>query len=461
MKSQFIRGTLFLTLSTIISKLLGFAYVIPFTAMVGASGYALYQYAYRPYTLMLSVATMGLPLAVSKMVSKYNQMGDYYTVKRILRSGIVFMLIMGTASFLFLYAFAPILASLIVTEDSGTGNSMQVVTYNIRIVSFALLLVPVMSLLRGFFQGFQSMGPSAISVVIEQLFRVLTILIGTFTVLFFYQEATGLAVGVATFGAFVGACGGIGVLLFFYMKRRPYLQAKKTTHTVHLSFFKLYKELFTSSIPFVVVGLAIPIYQTIDTYTMNHLLVKIGYLYKDAEKVNAVIGLAQMVVLIPVSLATAFSMSLVPEMTKAFTAENRDLLYKHFIRTNMMVVAVTVPAALGMIWLAEPVYTLLFSTKNDPMLGGQILRYYASACILFSLFSVTAAMLQGINQQRKTIIGLGIGIVIKIFLNWYLVPHFDYVGSIIATYAGYSFSVLFNVWLLYCNIGKSNINPMR
>ena len=113
-----------------------------------------------------------------------------------------------------------------------------------------------------------------------------------------------------------------------------------------------------------------------------------------------------MVVLIPVSVATAFSMSLVPEMTKAYTAGNTKLLYKHFTRTNVLVVAITVPAAIGMMVLAKPVYTLLFGAGNDPEMGRIILQYYAPACILFSLFTVTAAMLQGINQQQKTVLGL-------------------------------------------------------
>lgn len=151
--SPFIRGTIFLTMATMISKMLGFIYVIPFTAMVGTSGYVLYTYAYRPYTIMLSIATMGLPLAVSKMVSKYDQLNDYHTVKRVLKSGIVFMFIMGIFSCFTLYMLAPHLAKLVIDGNDQTGNSIAAVTTNIQIVSFALILVPVMSLLRGFFKG--------------------------------------------------------------------------------------------------------------------------------------------------------------------------------------------------------------------------------------------------------------------------------------------------------------------
>ncbi|HDX9579689.1 TPA: polysaccharide biosynthesis protein [Bacillus pseudomycoides] len=448
--SPFLRGTFFLTMATMISKMLGFIYVVPFTAMVGTGGYVLYTYAYRPYTIMLSIATMGLPLAVSKMVSKYNELDDYHTVKRVLKSGLIFMGCMGVISFLLLYCLAPYLAKGVIDSGDQTGNSVTAVTYNIQIVSFALLIVPSMSLFRGFFQGFQSMGPSALSVVVEQFFRMLTILIGSFAVLHVSRGSTALAVGVATFGAFVGAVAGLGILITYYFKRRRHLKKKENMSVPQTtkSFFALYKELFAYSIPFVVVGLAIPLYQTIDTFTINKLLMQIGYLQREAEKINAVIGLVQMVVLIPVSVATAFSMSLVPEMTKAYTAKNDQLLYKHFTRTNLLVVFLTIPASLGMMVLAEPIYTLLFGAGNDPALGSVILRYYAPACILFSLFSVTAAMLQGVNQQGKTVIGLCIGIGIKIVLNIVLLPQFDYISFIIATYAGYTVSVSFNLWIL-------------
>lgn len=449
-RSPFLRGTLFLTMATMISKMLGFIYVIPFTAMVGTSGYVLYTYAYRPYTIMLSIATMGLPLAVSKMVSKYNELNDYHTVKRVLKSGLVVMIFMGIVSFVLLYMLAPHLAKLVIDGSDQTGNSMKAVTYNIQIVSFALLIVPAMSLLRGFFQGFQSMGPSAVSVVIEQFFRVLTILIGSFVVLHIFKTSVSVAVGIATFGAFIGAAAGLTVLIGYYMRRRKYLRQKELASIPQTtkSFLSLYKELFTYSLPFVVVGLAIPLYQTVDTFTINRLLIHIGYVQMEAEKINAVIGLVQMVVLIPVSIATAFSMSLVPEMTKAYTAGNHKLLYKHFTKTNTLVVGITIPAAVSMMILAKPIYTFLFGVSNDPGMGSVILQYYAPACILFSLFTVTAAMLQGINQQQKTVLGLMIGIIIKVVLNVILLPHFDYVSFIIATYVGYTVSVSFNLWML-------------
>ena len=291
------------------------------------------------------------------------------------------MFIMGIISCFTLYMLAPHLAKLVIDGNDQTGNSIAAVTTNIQIVSFALILVPVMSLLRGFSRvpidgAFCSKcSCRAIFSGINHLDRKLC--------RYIYFKIS-LAVGISTFGAFMGAIGGLTVLSAYYIRRRKQKRNGKYT-TNNEIFFSLYKELFTYSIPFVVVGLAIPLYQTIDTFTINKLLIQMGYMQGEAEKINAIIGLVQMVVLIPVSVATAFSMSLVPEMTKAYTAGNVKLLYKHFTRTNLLVVGITVPAAIGMMMLAKPVYTLLFGAGNDPEMGSIILQYYAPACILFSL----------------------------------------------------------------------------
>ncbi|MEM5671789.1 hypothetical protein AAHB54_09800 [Bacillus cereus] len=120
-------------------------------------------------------------------------------------------------------------------------------------------------------------------------------------------------------------------------------------------------------------------YQTIDTFTINKLLIQIGYMQGEAEKINAIIGLVQMVVLIPVSVATAFSMSLVPEMTKAYTAGNVKLLYKHFTRTNLLVVGITVPAAIGMMVLAKP--CILFYLVPEMIRRWEELFYSITPCL--------------------------------------------------------------------------------
>ncbi len=139
--SKFLRGTLIVTLGTFLVKFLGMIYVFPFHALVGTEGGTLYTYGYIPYTIFLSIATAGVPLAVSKFVSKYNALGDYKTSRRMFRSGMVMMIVTGLLSFLVLYISAPLFAEAMLGKQS-IHSSVEEVTTIIRLVSFALIVVP-------------------------------------------------------------------------------------------------------------------------------------------------------------------------------------------------------------------------------------------------------------------------------------------------------------------------------
>src|SRR5690606_11611234 len=168
--STLIKGTAILTLGMFLSKVLGVIYIIPFYSLVGEENIGLYQYAYIPYNLMLAVAISGAPLAFSKFVAKYNSLGDYETGRRLLRSGLLTMMITGFFGFLLMYGFAETLAKMTIT-DKEEIYTLEDVTSAIQWVSFALIVVPFMSLWRGFFQGYNYMMPTAVSQLVEQIVR--------------------------------------------------------------------------------------------------------------------------------------------------------------------------------------------------------------------------------------------------------------------------------------------------
>lgn len=115
MSSKLLRGTFILTLGTFISKFLGLFYVIPFYSIVGKEGTLLYQYSYVPYTIFISIATAGVPLAVSKFISKYNALEEYAVGRKLFKSGLIIMLISGFIAFLVLFFFC----SYPCRDDSG------------------------------------------------------------------------------------------------------------------------------------------------------------------------------------------------------------------------------------------------------------------------------------------------------------------------------------------------------
>lgn len=456
MQSRLLRGTAILSGAIFLSKFLGLIFIIPFNAIVGPEGVALYGYAYVPYTIILSAATLGIPMAVSKFVSKYNAVGDYLTGRRLFRSGIFVMTITGFLAFLLLFWLAPKIAPFVVSAGDETGNSPADVTMVIRLVSTALIVVPVMSVIRGYFQGFQSMGPTAVSQVVEQIVRIAFILVGASLVIYVFGGSKSTAVGFATFAAFVGALGGLFVLVRYWLKRKEHLdrQLQGSHGDSNIPLSKIYQELITYAIPFVVVGLAIPLYQLVDQFTINETLMSIGYVKTDAEMVFANINqLAHKLLMIPVSLATGLMVTLVPMITNSFTSGKYRTLHNQITQGFQMVLFLTIPAAVGLSVLAYSVYYTLYPGEETIELGGMILRWYAPTALLFAVFSITSSILQGINQQKFAVLSLLVGFLLKLVLNEWFLRVFHGLGAIFATDAGFIVSVILNLLVIRAYAG--------
>lgn len=443
MQSKLLRGTFILTLGTFISKLLGLFYVIPFARIVGDTGTVLYQYSYVPYTIFISLATAGVPLAVAKFISKYNAMEEYAVGRRLFKSGLIVMLGTGVAAFLILYLSAPAVADIIIADDEKQTNPSEIVTV-IRAVSFALIIIPFMSLIRGFFQGHQSMGPSAVSQVVEQIVRIAFLLAGAFVVLKVMKGDIVTAISIATFSAFVGGLGSLFVLFWYWYKRKPYLDELllQDKGTVQVSLKDMYKEILIYSIPFILVGIANPLFQWIDTMTFNRAMTSIG-LGSISERELAKLSFnTHKLVIIPVSLATAFSLTLVPSITQAFISKDQKTVNKQLNQTFQVLMFITLPAALGLSLLAEPAYTVFYGPNAS---GTDILQLYAPVAVLFALYSVTAAILQGIDEQKFTILSLLVGILVKLSLNITFIKMFETDGAIYATALGYGVAIGINL----------------
>ena len=448
---KLIRGTLILTASIFISKMLGLIYIFPFKEIVGLQGLALYQYGYTPYTILLSLATLGIPLAVSKFVSKYNALGDYKTGQRLFRSGILVMSLMGVFSFIVLFLLAEPIARQVVDPEDLAGNSLADVVFTIRMVSVALIVVPIMSLIRGYFQGFQSMGPTAISQVIEQIIRIIFILVLTYLIINVWSGELGTAVGFATFGAFVGALGGLTVLLIYWAKRKGHIQKQIDESTVDhkIPLPKIYKELLSYALPIAFVGLAIPLYQLVDMFSFNKAMMYIGYEQGVAEMYfGAFAQAAHKLILIPVAVATAMSLTILPTVTNAFINNDTDRLQRYITQTYQIIMFLSIPASLGLVLLSESAYGTLFGVGEDLPIGAAMLQYYAPVAILFSIFAVTSSLLQGINRQKYAVIALLAGLVFKAVFNYPFIIWFDAAGAPIATGIGYLLAIGVNIWAI-------------
>ena len=444
--SSLMKGTAILTMGMFLSKVLGLIYIFPFYAIVGEENIALYQYAYIPYSIMLAVAISGAPIAVSKFVSKYNSIGDYQSGRKLMKSGILIMLVTGFLAFIALFMLATPIAGLVIKSEEQVFTVEQIASV-IRWVSFALIVVPFMSLWRGFFQGYDKMQPTAISQLVEQIVRIVVLLGGSFLVVVVFNGKAETAISFAVFAAFIGAIGGLIVLYYYWKKYQPEfnLLRSQSVTTTQLPMSSIYKEVIKYSIPMVFVGVANPLFQLVDMLTFNGAMASIGLAAVTDSYLSMINFMTHKVVIIPVMLATGFSMALVPTITKYFT-QGEYLSLRHAMdKTYQILIFITLPAVVGISLLSNEIYFLLYSESE---MGGSILAHYAPVAILFALFQVTAALLQGIDYQKWIVFSLLSGILVKLALNIPLIRMMEADGAILATAIGYGVSITINMLVL-------------
>jgi len=252
-KNSFLMGAFISTLGIVICKALGLVYVIPFYAIIGVQGGALYSYAYSIYNMFLNLATSGIPIAMSKVVSEFNELKYYFTKERAFKVGLKIISILGIASFLILFIFAPNIAEMILGDVKG-GNTIEDVTKVIRIISTAILVIPFLSVSKGYFQGHKIMTVSSAANILEQVVRVTVIVLGSFLVVKVFKLSINTAVGVAVFAATIG---GICALIYVRKKikdarKELNVNAKATSEEKKITDKSIAKKIIFYALPFVI-----------------------------------------------------------------------------------------------------------------------------------------------------------------------------------------------------------------
>lgn len=449
--NKLVRGTFLLTIATVITKVLGMLYLIPFYSIMGGEeNIALYGYAYTPYTIMLSIAAAGVPGAVSKYVAKYNALGAYATSQKLYRSSLIVMLSSGFIAFIALYFAAPFIAELQMLAAGGGEHrwSTEDITGIIRVVGVAVIIVPFMATWRGIFQGFESFGPTSVSSVIEQILRIAFLLGGSFVVIYMVGGSIQTANEIAVFAAFIGGLGSLATLWYFWRKRKHHIQKMVETDKTDydFSYREMYSEIVRYGIPFIIVGISIPLTMFIDQLTHNNGLAMGGV---PASYHDAWFGMLNLtthkLVMIPTAFASAFAITILPFITKNFHKGKLDDVHHQIKLMILMLLFFAIPAALGMMILSAPLYTSFYSYNE---MGIKILLFYAPVSVVISLFSVTCSIVQGIDKQNLTLYVVLIMLAIKAAINIPLIMQFQTVGAVMGTGIALSIGVLLNFYII-------------
>ena len=431
-QAQMLRGTVWLTASNFISRLLGAAYIIPWYIWMGKHGAeanGLFTMGYNIYAWFLLISTAGVPVAVAKQVAKYNTKGQEEHSFAMIRGFLKFMSLLGLVFAIIMYVLSPVFANL-----SGGGKDLIPVMQSL---SWAVLIFPSMSVIRGFFQGHNNLKPYAISQIAEQVIRVIWMLLTAYFIMKIGSGDYVEAVTQSTFAAFIGM-GASLLVLVYYLWETGLLQ-----HIIHrpesdsqIDTKALLWDTIREAIPFIVTGSAIQLFQIIDqmtysnvmswftNFTRSELLVQFSYFSANPNKITMIL----------IAVATSIGGVGIPLLTENYVKGDFRAAGK-LVQDNLtMLVAFLLPATIGAVAIAEPLYTVFYGKPDSLALGLFILAMLQT--VILGLYTVLSPMIQALFQNRKAILYFGYGVLVKLILQVPFIYVFKAYGPLLSTTIG-------------------------
>jgi len=449
-KDSLFKGTAMLSISLILTKILGAIYLIPFYQIIGGEEQmALYNYGYSYYATILEISAAGTPLAIAKLVAKYNALGAYSVSRRIYKMGSWILIIMGIVGFCVLFFGSDYISEqiLISNQQKFTPADGALV---LKSLSFGVPIVLVSAGLRGLFQGHEVMLPSAISQFIEQVVRIVFMLGATYVVIKILGYGIVEGNVTATFAAAVGAVFSVLTLFYFYKKYKNSLDYNTENDEVELniSTMSLVKEFFSVSIPFIFIVGLFPILNIIDQHNFIHGMTEIG----KADIVDgrfSALQLVNKIVMIAVAIAPAFSSTFLPSITRLYAVGEKAGVSNQINKVVLSLMMVVLPALVGMYILADPLYSAFYSRS---LINSELLRFYLPLAILYSIYSLTSVIMQAINRQLINLITIIFGLVVKYVTIKPLVIMFETNGVILSSVITYLVMIIINLVVINAEV---------
>ena len=444
-KNSFIEGTIFASLSFLIIKFLGAIYVIPFYAIVGELGGALYSYAYTVYSLIINICTIGIPHAISKIISEYNTLEMYEAKERTFKIGNKIMVILSTILFLLMFIFAKQAAYIFIGDIDSTGNSIEDVVLVIRSISFCLLIVPYLAIKRGYLQGQKFITVSTTGEVIEQVVRVAFILVGSYLAINVFNAKTSIGVAIAVFGAFIAGLAAYIYLDVKIRKNKKEFNMPSKNQKDKVSNKTILKKIVSFSIPLMIVSITTDLYNMTDLSLIIRGLGYLGYSGKVAETIGSVMATwASKICLIVNAITFGLTINIIPHMSSSYVKKDYKTINNQFIKSIAMVIVIGLPMSFGISLLANEVYYIFYGASEY---GGIILRLLPYSIMLGNINMVVNTTLQSLDKFKTIYISTFTGLLTNALLDIPLmilcdkIGIYPYYGAIISTMIGTSISL--------------------
>lgn len=442
--STFIKGAAILAAAGICVRFFGAAMRIVLAAIVGDEGIGLYQMAYPIYSSLLAISTAGIPVAISKLVAENIALQDYREAGRVFRISLIVLALTGLVITIFMGSSANYLAVAVAKEPRAV--------LPILAISPAIFFVTIMSAVRGFFQGQQKMVPTALSQLLEQAGRVV---VSLFLAILLLPLGLEYAAAGAASGAVAGGVLGLALLLLLYWKSRPgfHESVRKQARHSPSSIGQIIRRIFSLAVPITFGSLILPLISLIDLVIVPRQLQFAGFTPERATALyGQLTGMAGSIIYFPNVITIALSMSLVPAISEAFALRNYKLIAYRSAVSVKLTLLFSIPAALGLYILAEPITVLLFNNAE----AGRSLAYLSWSVIPLCIYVSTTGTLQGLGRPIIPVVNMVYGGLVKTVLAWYLTPieHLDIGGAALASVAGMGLAAGLNLYYVARYAGR-------
>ena len=413
--SNFIIQGSILAIAGIIVRLIGMLYRIPLANYIGDEGNGYYSAAYNIYSIMLILSSYSLPVAVSKMVSARLARGQYRNARKILRAALFYATIVGGVGFCALWFGSGFFAEHVI--------KMPYSAYALKVLAPTVWIMAYLGVLRGFFQGHSTMVPTAVSQIFEQIVNAVISLLAAKS-LFDLGVKSNLVYGSTEYSYAFGAAGGalgtgagaLTALILFvglYLMYRPKMKRRirKEQGTSAESYGMITSTLFLTVVPIIVSSSLYNSSTVIDNVLFGQIMTGLGEAKQIASQWGIYSGKYHLLFNIPVAVANSLSSSLIPALSRAVAEKDRKQTLNRIASAIRFSMIIAIPSAVGLAVLAAPISNLLFPGMDNTDLI-KMTCYGSSAVVVYSLSTVTNAVLQGINRMKTPIRNAGISLVL-------------------------------------------------
>ena len=448
-KEGFMQGVLALMFSQILVKILGLVYTLYLTNRpgFGDKGNGICASGYQIYALLLTISSIGVPNAISKLISEKVAIGDNKGAHRIFKIAFATFSVIGLAGSLLLYLGAHTIAY----------NWLQIPEAEMTLVALspAIFFVTLASVFRGYFNGRQKLSVGARSQTLEQVFKtVLTIIIVEVVAILSNVSTEWMAAG-ANLASTLATFLGFGYLFLYYRSERKEIaeEIKNTKNYKYERVSTIIKKILMVSIPITLTAIMSSINKNVDSFTVVRNL----KLFMPEDRATALYGIlggkVDTLTTLPLAINVAFSTALVPAISAAKARNDSKTITQKTSFSLLVSMLIGLPCTVGMFVFAQPILNLLFPNAND----GALILQISSLTIIFTILDQTInGALQGYGKLMIPTFSLGMGVLTKLIINLTLVknPNIGVYGAAIGSVACHmvAFTIAFTALRKYIKL---------